>query len=374
MPSGAPLVGWGRCALPRPGLSQQWVAGESVGLTPEEVRDVGFHRPPKGERGYYEPDVDLFLGRAEAALRGRDSLTAREARQADFRESPAPRGGYHKPEVDDFVRRVVAALEALESGADALDPVDPGLASVPGLAPVYELGAGQGFGREWEPVPADAAPPDPDALVGVSFEDSASGELGYAKAEVDAFIDRVQDALRGDDPLTAREVYEVRFHPAPVGERGYDRAGVDAFLSLIAVTLRRSAQPTERLCPPPTTPPPTLPPPTLPPRALSRTPLHAVRPVATAIPAPFAELTADDVRTVAFRPPAPGDRGYNEAEVDALLDRVEATLRGEDTLGVDDVAAARFADAPPGARGYRTDDVDDFLDLVERRLAWSAGR
>ncbi len=32
-----------------------------MGLTPEEVRDVTFPRPPWGRRGYHEHSVDAFL-------------------------------------------------------------------------------------------------------------------------------------------------------------------------------------------------------------------------------------------------------------------------------------------------------------------------
>ena len=38
-------------------------------------------------------------------------------------------------------------------------------------------------------------------------------------------------------------------------------------------------------------------------------------------------LTAAEVRNVAFGKPPLGKRGYNEGEVDALLDRVEAEIR-----------------------------------------------
>ena len=63
------------------------------------------------------------------------------------------------------------------------------------------------------------------------------------------------------------------------------------------------------------------------------------------------------------------ERGYDVGEVDAFLDRAEATLRGEDTLTAADVAEVRFGEAADDAAGYDMDDVDDFLDLVERRLA-----
>jgi DivIVA domain-containing protein len=39
-------------------------------------------------------------------------------------------------------------------------------------------------------------------------------------------------------------------------------------------------------------------------------------------------LTADDVHNVAFRKAALGRRGYDEEEVDAFLNQVEATIAG----------------------------------------------
>ena len=48
----------------------------------------------------------------------------------------------------------------------------------------------------------------------------------------------------------------------------------------------------------------------------------------SAASAAHGELTPADVRNAAFSKPPWGKRGYNEDEVDALLDRVEAEIRG----------------------------------------------
>ncbi|MFC9994378.1 DivIVA domain-containing protein [Nocardia sp. NPDC127526] len=80
-------------------------------------------------------------------------------------------------------------------------------------------------------------------------------------------------------------------------------------------------------------------------------------------------LTADDVHDVAFRKPPFGVRGYRESDVDAFLDRVEATLRGADHLTAADVREAAFRRPPFGQRGYDETEVDAFLDVVERTLA-----
>jgi DivIVA domain-containing protein len=40
-------------------------------LTADDVRDAAFRKPPTGERGYNEDDVDEFLDRVEAQLRSK---------------------------------------------------------------------------------------------------------------------------------------------------------------------------------------------------------------------------------------------------------------------------------------------------------------
>ncbi|MGY1752552.1 DivIVA domain-containing protein [Blastococcus sp. SYSU D01042] len=86
--------------------------------------------------------------------------------------------------------------------------------------------------------------------------------------------------------LTADELRAVELGRPPLGKRGYDPAEVDAFLAraadaLTALALRRAPQ-----------------------------------------------VTPDEVRTVVFRKPRFGrGRGYDEDQVDELLDRLEHTLR-----------------------------------------------
>ncbi len=85
-------------------------------------------------------------------------------------------------------------------------------------------------------------------------------------------------------------------------------------------------------------------------------------------------LTPADIRdkkfhTVRLRP------GYNEDDVDALLDRIEATLialdggpRNGELLTADAVREARFR-TTRFSPGYREDEVDAFLDRVIAELA-----
>jgi DivIVA domain-containing protein len=97
--------------------------------------------------------------------------------------------------------------------------------------------------------------------------------------------------------ITADELRAVQLGRPGWGKKGYDTAEVDAFLAraveaLTALALRRVPQ-----------------------------------------------LTADEVHAVVFRKPRLGrGRGYDEDEVDALLDRIEQTLRARtQPAGVTDV-------------------------------------
>ena len=65
---------------------------------------------------------------------------------------------------------------------------------------------------------------------------------GYAADEVDAFLDRVADALQQvhvgrPTTLTAEEVVAVRFAPTKF-RTGYDQDEVDDFLDEVVLTLR----------------------------------------------------------------------------------------------------------------------------------------
>jgi DivIVA domain-containing protein len=86
-------------------------------------------------------------------------------------------------------------------------------------------------------------------------------------------------------------------------------------------------------------------------------------------------LTPEQVRNVAFSKPPTGKRGYNEDEVDAFLDRVEAALRDPTgrTLTAEHVRDVAFSKPPIGKRGYNEDEVDAFLDLVEEQMKSQQG-
>jgi DivIVA domain-containing protein len=89
----------------------------------------------------------------------------------------------------------------------------------------------------------------------------------------------------------------------------------------------------------------------------------------------MANLTPSDVRTVAFRKPPIGKRGYDEKEVDDFLDRVERTLvaLGEEISSLraqlGGAAAQPTHVYPVDVRTGGDDAVLAELDLIKTRLA-----
>ena len=85
-------------------------------------------------------------------------------------------------------------------------------------------------------------------------------------------------------------------------------------------------------------------------------------------------LTGAEVRAVQLRRPGWGKRGYAPAEVEALLTRaaeaLDATAAGRTaSMTADDVRSAVFRKPKLGAgRGYDEDQVDALLDLIEDSL------
>jgi DivIVA domain-containing protein len=81
-------------------------------------------------------------------------------------------------------------------------------------------------------------------------------------------------------------------------------------------------------------------------------------------------LTAQQVRSIAFSKSATGQRGYNEDEVDAFLDLVEAALLDPvgRALTAEQVGNVAFSQPRRGQRGYNEDEVDAFLDRVQVQL------
>jgi DivIVA domain-containing protein len=84
------------------------------GLTPRQVHDVAFNKPPIGKRGYNEDEVDKFLDLVEAALRDPTggTLTAQQVHNVAFSRPPMGMRGYNEGEVDAFLELVAAQLQS----------------------------------------------------------------------------------------------------------------------------------------------------------------------------------------------------------------------------------------------------------------------
>jgi DivIVA domain-containing protein len=95
-------------------LAEARSAGNPPGgwLTPEQVRNVTFSRPPRGKRGYNEGEVDDFLDLVEAALRdptGR-TLTPEQVRSVTFSKPRIGQRGYNEDDVDAFLDAVAQQI------------------------------------------------------------------------------------------------------------------------------------------------------------------------------------------------------------------------------------------------------------------------
>ena len=76
-------------------------------MTPDEVHNVAFHKPPIGKRGYDEQSVDELLDRIEQTLRGQAQITRDELTAVTFPKPPIGKRGYLKQDADAFIQRVI---------------------------------------------------------------------------------------------------------------------------------------------------------------------------------------------------------------------------------------------------------------------------
>ena len=229
-------------------------------LTPDEVHDVVFNPPPPGRRAYHPGEVDDFVDRVEATLRGDDALTGQEVNKVRFHKPPAGEDGYFDYEVDQFL---ALAAEALGCGYD-IPEVDAFLDRVVGALhgtdrlSVEEVrsvrfrraAAGEdGYSEDGvdafllimakvlERLGGRPRTLTADDIVTVGFHTATPGTRGYDEDEVDHFLDRVESTLRGSGRLTADQVRAVTFGEALIEGEGYDQEEVDSFLDLIEAQL-----------------------------------------------------------------------------------------------------------------------------------------
>ncbi|MER7015423.1 DivIVA domain-containing protein [Saccharopolyspora sp. NPDC000359] len=300
-------------------------------LTPDDVRNVVFARAWRRERGYDEAEVDAFLQRVVATLRGKRVVTARDVLTVRFSTRKRGSRAYKKAQVDAFLDQVALTLMKREVQEERNRPVVR--RTEPGSRVVRRA--------EQQAVPRIE---QPELVAHPGFDQAGPQQPALDKAEVDAFVDRVAATLRGADTLTAQDLLTARFNPPKPGHPGYQEAGVVAFLVMVSASLKHLA-PRGRAIP------------------AQRMPIaQAFRRMRTT-----PKLTAEAISSVVFSEAAAGERGYDVDEVDALLDRVAATLRGDDSLTADEVRCAAFSEAEAG--GYDPDEVDSLLDLVAEHLA-----
>ncbi|WP_285760624.1 DivIVA domain-containing protein [Nocardiopsis ansamitocini] len=180
---------------------------------------------------------------------------------------------------------------------------------------------------------------------------------GYVRDDVDLLLRRVEATLtavangqRGGDLITASDVMRSQFRTTLV-RSGYDEEEVDEFLDRVAESLRAAG--------------------------LYAASVNTGQFKRTGVPNKPAgtvfRLRPEDIRNKGFTTTRLRS-GYVEDEVDAFLDRAEATisaaLNGADAtepLSATEVRAVRFTSARLRS-GYAEDEVDQFLDLLVDEL------
>ena len=188
-----------------------------------------------------------------------------------------------------------------------------------------------------------------DDLANVAFDKPSFGKRGYRESEVDSYLERIERTLTAQragldlpaDAITSADVHHVTFHKSGFSERGYDEREVDDFLDAVEAELDR----------------------------LSDEAAGAAAPTALVPRSAPGMIGPDQVRTIEFNRAPFGKRGYDEEEVDLFLDRIEATLLGQDTVSAEEIHSVLFSKPPIGRRGYHEDQVDAFLDRVQATLA-----
>lgn len=331
-----------------PGAQHRLPAHPAPLLSAQDVAVVAFHRPPRGQRGYDAAEVDAFLDRVEATMRSRDILTREDVLNVKF--STATRDpGYDVNEVNVFMELVADTLRSTPQRQQATAPAQGAHATSQALRPAVRL--------------------SPDDVAAVRFHKPRPGTRGYHEGQIDAFLDRIENTLRGKDNLTAQQIQDAVFGETAPGTFGYDEEDVDTFLDLVVLMFETA--------PPPRPAPPTTQLPQQQQRPQQRRPQPPPRPQqqppvqqpATPRSVESPKLTAADIRNVAFHRPPRGRRGYQESQVDAFLDRIEATLLGQDNLTGKDIRDVRFSRPLIGRRGYDETEVDAFLGQIEQQLS-----
>jgi DivIVA domain-containing protein len=83
-------------------------------LTAQDVRYATFGKPPWGQRGYNNDEVDAFLQLAASRLDGYGNLSVDDVHAVSFSKPPIGKRGYNEDEVDDFLEQLEATIASLD--------------------------------------------------------------------------------------------------------------------------------------------------------------------------------------------------------------------------------------------------------------------
>lgn len=201
--------------------SRSSTTGVIVPLSLDDLTNVVFRKPGISKRGYREEEVDGFLDRIAATFRaheqadatGADLVTPVDVHHVTFNRASFVGRGYNEADVDSFLDLVEAELLRLCEG----DTPAGSTSSVPSTPDVDLL--------------------EPGDVENLEFARPPFGKRGYDADEVDEFVQRVQDTLRGDDNLSSSQVSRIVFGKGMRGGRVYSEQDVDLFLDRAEETL-----------------------------------------------------------------------------------------------------------------------------------------
>lgn len=314
----------------------------AVRLSPDDVAAVRFHKPRPGTRGYHEGQIDAFLDRIEATLRGADNLTAQQIQDAVFGETAPGTFGYDEEDVDTFLDLVVLMFETAPPPLKPAPPTTqlPQQPQLPQQQQRPQQRRPQPQQRPQPPQPQAQAPVQQPAtprsvdspkltaadIRKVAFHRPPRGRRGYQESQVDAFLDRIEATLLGQDNLTGKDIRDVRFSRPLIGRRGYDETEVDAFLGQIEQQLAG--------------------------------PMRSMPQV----------RSWKDLRQLRIPQAAAGQRGYRTAQVDRMLEEIGVALDGMLGASSEEVMKARFSYALLSGQGYDTSFIDELLPMLANEL------
>lgn len=305
-------------------------------LTPDDVRNVVFSGAWRRERGYDEAEVDRFLARVEATLRGKRLVTARDVLTAEF--SPRKKGAraYKKSQVDRFLDKVALTLMKLEVRDEDGAPRRHRLASEGGDPPSRGEGTAR-VRRRAEPRPDGPEQPAPEQ----PRAEQPAPELPAAQ-EGAAHPRRPERP----DAETRRQLPQRRSTQSQQGSA----SGPTPAQPSAPVPAPQAASSGRAPAPPQPQQPP------------------QPAPQLAAGAASASELVRDPARFGALEPAKSQSTALDKGEVDAFMDRVQATLRGADTISSKDVLGARFNPPAPGRPGYDKEGVIAFLKVISMSI------